>query len=93
MAYLLERKIFGVASRKKAYDGFDLDSCLKNLEQNHLMRDAALAAFWGTYLSESSSPVLSDQQFERIERLLGYSPSPSFREEDLKDTVGENQER
>jgi hypothetical protein len=35
---------------------------------------------------------LSDQQLGRIEGLLDYSPSPSFRAEDLKDTAGENQE-
>ncbi len=78
-------KVFQWLQEKRHYDGFDLDSCLTKLEQNSLMREAALAAFWGTYLSEGSSPVLSDQQLGRIGRLLDYSPPPSFQAGDLKD--------
>jgi hypothetical protein len=85
-------KVFQWLQEKRHYDGFDLDSCLTKLEQNSLMREAALAAFWSIYLSEDASPALSDQQLGRIGRLLDYSPSPSFRAEDLKDTAGENQE-
>lgn len=78
-------KVFQWLQEKRNYEGFDLDSCLTKLEQSPVMREAALAAFWGVYLGEESSPVLNDQQLERIGRLLDYGPSRGFRVEDLRD--------
>jgi len=78
-------KVFQWLQEKRRYDGFDLDACLKKLEQNPLMREAALVAFWGSYLGEESPPFLSDQQLKAVERLLDYGSTPGFRKEELKD--------
>jgi len=70
---------------RRQYADFDLDTCLKNLEENPLIREAALTAFWGAYLANEVPPVLSHLQFERARNLLDYSPLPGSQTKDLKD--------
>jgi len=67
---------------KRQYHDFDLDSCLERLEDNVLLREAALATFWGTYLANEVPPALSDLQLERVKKLLDYGSLRGFREED-----------
>lgn len=51
---------------------FGLDGCLEILNKNILVREAALAAFWGAYLANKLPPTLSDQDIARIKKLLDY---------------------
>jgi len=70
---------------KKQYADFDLDSCIRSLDENPIKRESALAVFWGAYLGSESPPVLNDQQHQRIRKLLEYSPPRDLRPEDIKD--------
>jgi len=69
---------------KRQYNDFDLDSCLKILEKNPLIREAALAAFWGAYLANEVPPVLSALQLQRIRKVLDYGSPPDSQAEDIK---------
>jgi len=69
----------------REYADFDLDSCIRNLDENPTKRESALVAFWGAYLGSDLPPVLSDEQHERIKKLLDYGPPRDPWPEDIKD--------
>ncbi len=71
--------------QKRQYYDFDLDSCLSKLEENPLLREAALAAFWCAYLANELPPILTDLQDERIKKLLYYGSLHDLHSEDIKD--------
>lgn len=70
---------------KRQYDDFDLDSCIRNLDENPAKREAALAVFWGAYLGNELPPVLNDPQHERIRKLLDYGSPRDLPSEDIRD--------
>jgi len=80
-------KAFQWLREKRQYDDFDLDSCLRKLEENPANREAALATFWGTYLANEVPPVLSDLQLERVRKLLDYGSLRGLRPEDTKNSA------
>jgi hypothetical protein len=69
----------------RQYDDFSLDSCLGKLEGNPANREAALAAFWGVYLSDELPPVLEDLQHEKIRKLLDDGSQRNLRSADIRD--------
>ena len=73
--------------QKRQYYDFDLDSCLSKLEEDPLLREAALAAFWCAYLANELPPILTDLQDKRIKKLLDYGSLYDSHSEDIKDLV------
>jgi hypothetical protein len=70
--------IFGWLKGRSQFTDFDLDSCLSKLEENPVLREAALAAFWGTYLANELPAALSDPQEQQLRSLLERVPSPDL---------------
>lgn len=77
--------VFQWLREKRQYNDFDLDSCLEKLEQDPLLREAALAAFWSTYLANEVPPTLTDLQLERVKKLLDQVSLHDLEIEDRKD--------
>lgn len=77
--------VFQWLRERQQYNEFDLDSCLTKLEEDPTVREAALAAFWGTYLANEVPAALNDTQLERIKKLFDYSSLPSSHIEHIKD--------
>ncbi len=79
--------VFQWLRERSQYNDFDLDSCLKKLEGDPLLREAVLAAFWGAYLANEVPPALTDLQLERVKKLLDYGSLRSLRMEDRKSSA------
>jgi len=58
---------------------------MSKLEENPLLREAALAAFWCAYLANELPPLLTDLQDKRIKKLLDYGSLHDLHSEDIKD--------
>lgn len=56
--------------RNHSYNNFDLDSCLKNLEEKRFIREAALAAFWNVYLGNESALDIPNNSVIRLKELI-----------------------
>ena len=74
-------KAFEWLRQKTGYQDFDLDKCLGNLERIPECREAALAAFWGTYLASQEPPNVSDEQIGRIRKILENPRVPDMPKE------------
>jgi len=82
---LWREKAFQWLRERRQYTNFDLDCCLSKLQENPVLREAALAAFWSTYLANEVPPALSELQVERVKKILDYSSLPSPTAENIRD--------
>jgi len=78
------KAVFDWLKQRSHFTDFDLDACLSKLEENPALREAALAAFWGTYLANELPPALRDPQEEKLRSLLEHMPFPDPSSKDAR---------
>lgn len=84
---LWRERAFHWLRERREYYYFDLDSCLNRLEKNPMLREAALSAFWRTYLPNEIPPTLTNLQLDRIMKLLDQVSLRDLETEDRKDAA------
>jgi hypothetical protein len=79
------KAVFAWLKERSQFTDSDLDVCLAKLGENPALREAALAAFWGTYLANELPAALSDSQEEKLRSLLERIPASDCNSKEARD--------